>query len=451
MSTTPVRATARPSGAFAAWPLAAPGWRALAGHAGLGALVGGALTIALGAASNDLIVDTASADEPGWLGGALSGVVPGLSGTAFSVALLAMLAGYAVLVWLWDAVSPHLALGALGLGALALMLAPPLLSSDLFGYIGYGRLGALHGLNPYRHGVIAAPHDPALPLIYWQHPTSPYGPLFTLGTYAIAPRSLPVEAWTLKALGGLAWAASVGLVWRAAALIEGPPARPALRAALVLGANPLLLVYGVGGGHNDLIVMALVTGALALAAARRGAATGAALVAAVGVKVTGGLLLPFALAGSRLRGRVAAGAAAAGAALVALTLAAFGVHVFDTIGSIASGSPAFRIDYSGPDLAGRLLGTGVSAGVRAGGAVLVLAVVALGLRAIARGADWLTAAGAAVLALLCSIAALVPWYVAWVLPMAALSRSRALRAGVLVFTAAVVATHLPLLGFAPYE
>ena len=284
-------------------PAAVVRWRAAAAWAGLAAVLGGAMTIALGSAGNDLIVDTASAAEPRWVAGILAGVAPGLSDAAFSVALVSMLLGYLAVVTLADWLSPRVVAVALGLSVLALVLAPVLLSSDLFGYIGYGRLGLLHGLNPYEHGVIAGRPDPVVPLIYWQHPSSPYGPLFTLGSYLPAAHSLPAQVWAYKAVGGLALLCSVWLVWRVGSL----------RAALFVGANPVLLVYGVGGGHNDLIVMALVFAALALLTRRRGAVSGLALAAAVGVKVTGGLALPFVLLGSEQRRRVALGLGVGGA------------------------------------------------------------------------------------------------------------------------------------------
>src|SRR3712207_8552158 len=31
-------------------------------------------------------------------------------------------------------------------------IAPPLISKDVFSYIGYARLGSVHGLNPYENG-----------------------------------------------------------------------------------------------------------------------------------------------------------------------------------------------------------------------------------------------------------------------------------------------------------
>ena len=52
-------------------------------------------------------------------------------------------------------------------------------------------------------------------------------------------------------------------------------------------------------------------------------------------------------------------------------------------------------------------------------------MLALGWRAF-RGADPLACAGWAGVALILTLASVMPWYVLWVLPFAALSRSRAL-------------------------
>jgi alpha-1,6-mannosyltransferase len=402
--------------------------------------------IALGSASNDSIVDTASGDEPGWLAGPLHGLAPGLSDAGFSVALIAMLAGYLAVVALADRLEPRLALAAIAVTVLALTLAPPILSSDIFGYVAYARLGVLHHLDPYTHGPIAAPHDPILGLVYWQHPSTPYGPLFTLGSYALAQASLPLAVWSLKVVAALAFLAALAFTWRAA---QGSGRSP-LRATAIVGGNPLLLVYGVGGGHNDVIVLAAVTAALALLVARRTVAAGAAMVAAVAIKVTAGLALPFALLGARRRGRLALAVGASGVAVAILTLAVFGPHVLDTVGSIATGR-SFEIAYSGPDLLGRLTGTGIDAGVRAVCAAAVVAAALIGLWSVRRGGDWIAAAGWTTLVALVAIPSFVPWYIAWLLPFAALAASRRLASATLVLTAAVVATHLPLLGFGAYQ
>ncbi|MDX6661405.1 MAG: hypothetical protein QOJ55_2227, partial [Solirubrobacteraceae bacterium] len=69
--------------------------------------------------------------------------------------------------------------------------------------------------------------------------------------------------------------------------------------------------------------------------------------------------------------------------------------------------------------------------------------VALGLLVwVRRGADWVTAAGWATLALLVSTAWLLPWYGAWLMPLAGLSDSPWLRRAALAFTAIYLATKI---------
>jgi hypothetical protein len=190
--------------------------------------------------------------------------------------------------------------------------------------------------------------------------------------------------------------------------------------------------------------------ALALLAARREASAGAALVAAAAVKLTGGLLLPFALLGSR-RGttRLVTAVAVTAAVVTALTLAVFGSHVFDTVAAIGTGRQ-FNADYSGPDVLGRLLGTGITTPVRIVCALGGGLVLAASLPTTLRGGDWLAAAGWTAFAAILIVPSFVPWYIAWLLPLSALARSRRLAATTVALTAAVALTHLPLLGFPSY-
>ncbi len=48
-------------------------------------------------------------------------------------------------------------------------------------------MGALHGLDPYMHVAAEAPADAVFPFVGWPFEHSPYGPLFTLASYATAP------------------------------------------------------------------------------------------------------------------------------------------------------------------------------------------------------------------------------------------------------------------------
>ena len=60
-----------------------------------------------------------------------------------------------------------------------LLLGPPLLSQDVFGYTAFARLGALHGLDPYTHVAAQASGDEVFAFVGWPYQHSPYGPLFT--------------------------------------------------------------------------------------------------------------------------------------------------------------------------------------------------------------------------------------------------------------------------------
>ena len=61
------------------------------------------------------------------------------------------------------------------------LVAPPLLSTDLFSYIAYGRLGGTYGVNPYLYGPNVISFDPLYHLVglQWTHTPTAYGPLFT--------------------------------------------------------------------------------------------------------------------------------------------------------------------------------------------------------------------------------------------------------------------------------
>src|SRR5438270_260491 len=73
-----------------------------------------------------------------------------------------------------------------------LLMSPPLQLTDLFNYLGYARLGAVHHLNPYQHGIATILHDPVFRFTTWHHLHSPYGYLFSAITYPIALLPIPV-------------------------------------------------------------------------------------------------------------------------------------------------------------------------------------------------------------------------------------------------------------------
>ena len=71
--------------------------------------------------------------------------------------------------------------------------------------------------------------------------------------------------------------------------------------------------------------------------------------------------------------------------------------------------------------------------------IAFVGVAAVALLLAWRGRDWISAAGWATLALLVATQWLLPWYLVWLLPLAALARDRKLLVGTLAFTALLVA------------
>ena len=80
--------------------------------------------------------------------------------------------------------------------------------------------------------------------------------------------------------------------------------------------------------------------------------------------------------------------------------------------------------------------------------VVTLAALALAGVALWRNRDWLSGAGWATLALLGALVWLTPWYIAWVLPLAAIAGSRRLRQAALAGTVFLLLSFLPALPIA---
>jgi hypothetical protein len=396
--------------------------------------------VAIGAAGSPALVPAARHAYPDWLAGPFSFAGLGLGKTAFGWLLLGMSASYGLVLAGVRALGARAVLVAIVVSHLVFLAAPPLFSADVFGYVAFARLGALHHLDPYGHGAAAMPLDPAFTYIGWHHLTSPYGPLFTVMSYAFVPLGVAGAYWALKALAAACSLAIVALVWRLA------QARgvPRVAAIAFVGLNPLLLVYGVAGAHNDFLVMGVVLAAVLVEAGGRPARGGAALVGAAAMKASAALLLPFMAVGSRLRRRTLAGMAGGLFAAGALAVAVFGVHGAHFVEQVRLQQHQVAT-RSVPNELGRLLGFGgLTGGLRAIALGAFVVAFLLALVRAARG-DWIRPAGWATLALLLSTAWLLPWYVVWLVPLAAISGDRRLEGATLVFCAYVVVTRVSFL------
>ena len=408
-----------------------------------------ALAIAPAADGSNLVLATAGG-SPDWLLGpfrALGGdwTDGALGGPLFYAGLWLALGLWAVVVAHARSLSARTALGVVAGAHLLFLLAPPLLSQDVFSYIAYARLGVEHDLNPYEHAPVDIPGDAVFPYAGSKDATSAYGPLFTLLTYPLAPLGVPAAFWILKVIAAAASLALVAVVWRTAESLGRDP----LPAALFVGLNPLTLVHVVGGAHNEAYVVLLTMLGVLAWARGRAVAAGALATVAAGIKASAGLAVPFLVAAGPRRGALF-GAVGGAVFVAAAAFAGFGADALDALGLLSDNqerSSRWSFPYKTAELLGAVL-----PGDRLDYRDAVRAAYALGFAALAawllwrtwRGADPIRMAGWATLALLVASAWLVPWYALWLLPLAAVAGDRrlAIASGALCAWMLVIAVPL---------
>lgn len=340
------------------------------------------------------------------------------------------------------------------LWAAPLLVAPVVLSSDMFTYLGQGGVAHL-GLDPYLLGPGLALHPgPLLASVprVWRTTPAPYGPAFlalTAVLSGVAPHHMVAAVLGIRALDGVGLVLLAWSLPRLARANGGDPAR-----ATWLGlCSPLVLLAYVLSGHNGALMVGLLAAGLALAAGsdrRQPAAlavcTLAAMVkapAAAGVVVLG---LAWARRGADRRQvgrRLALGAAAVASTAVAVTLACglgwrwlspavlvgtpTTVHTWLTPVSVLATPAAWLLTHLGiASSPAGLLGWARLAG----GAVALVWGALLVWKAPALGTTLAT--GLLLLGVVVASPVVWPWYLAWGLALLATTRagqrSRALAA-----------------------
>jgi hypothetical protein len=426
--------------------------RLRAGSLGIFGLLACGLVVSLAAGHTDALLPESARPMPSWLGGPFSGAGIGLGVVPLIAVLSAMFASYVLAVRAAEQLSPRLVLMTIAALHALVLLAPPLLSTDVFSYQAYGRMGALYGANPYLHGPHAIALDPVYPFIGAKWVTMPtaYGPLFTILSYVLAPLSLAASVLSYKAIAALSSLALVAFVWNSARLRGLDP----VRAAALVGLNPLIVLYAVGGGHNDLLMLALLAAGIYLVSAHRDRAGGWSIVAAAGIKLTAGLVFAFALADggggrSERRRDFLTGAGVAAGAMVVGGLAIFGAGPLHILATLQKGQsegdwhsiPGFISTRLGLVTAGHIVSVFL--------ALVFAAVFVWLLRRVRHGQlDWIAGAGWATATLLLTASALLPWYVAWLMPLAALAGDRRLWSTAIVMSGLVQA--IQVLGYIPH-
>ncbi len=423
---------------------------ALAALCGL-LLVAGAAEIVLDGAAGISPLIPKSPQIAGWL----EGLGERLGYRVFLIALLVSTGAYAGLVVLSRraasgvrAISKRWAIALVAALHVIVFAGPILLSTDVFSYIAYARMGVEHGLDPYTHGPIAIAGDAVSQYVGhdWERVATAYGPLYTLLSYPLALLGVVGALWAMKLEALLASAGTLALVWRCARVRGFDP----VAAILVVGANPLYVIYGLGGAHNDLLMMLAMMAAVSLTvagtpSARREAGAAAWIVAGALIKATVAVLLPFMiLAKRRLAPILGTLAALALGAIVGY--AAFGIHGIDVVAALNRDAAFVSTDSFATEIAHLFGKPGVfPIDHDLLKAALVLILLHLLWRTW-RGYDWVAASGWALLAISVTSTWLLAWYILWPLPLAAVTRDRRLLAATLAVQALFVVHQItPLL------
>ncbi len=450
------------TGTAAPGPAATQAGRASAALAALGLL--GLTYVALAvlwAARGSNVVLATSGGSPGWLLGPFEPLGAafadgGLGGPLFYAGLWVALLAYCVVLAYARSLGTRTIVAAIVAAHVLFLLAPPLLSQDVFSYIAYARLDVVHGLDPYTHSPGDAPGDAVFAYAGSKDFTSVYGPLFTVATFPLAKTGVPFAFWTLKVVAALASLGIVALVWLCARRLDRDPRLP----AMVVGLNPLVLVHVVGGAHNDaLTVLLWMSGVAALLACRAPLAGGLTALSGA-VKVSAAVLGPFMLIGTRRRVALMAGAGAGALLAVTVALVAFGdsaLEAFALLGDNQERTSRWSIPQRTADAVAGITGGSASEIVdytrTVLGLVLIVAVVLLlrtAWRRRAQPGGWIAPAGWATLGVLLATAWLVPWYAIWLLPLAALGADRRLLLASIVLCAYMMVIAVPLEPFSPY-
>ena len=309
------------------------------------------------------------------------------------------------------------------------LAGPLVISRDVYAYWAYGRLAAVHHVNPYTVAPAHFADDPASQAMAegWRSSKSVYGPVFSAASAGLAATGGPSPK---TAAVGYRVAGAVGML-AVTALAAFVAPLPAFAAAFV-GWNPLLAMDFAGGGHNDVWMMAFLLGALALAA-RLPRLAGVSFALAGGLKwvVLGILPLKLMSASRRQALLMTFGFVVTAAAVAGVAFFFFGTAWLTTLGTFAHR----RSDWAIPS---RLEQLGLPRWLALVPLLLMAPVLVRSARA---GRPRL---GLASMLVLVATPWLLPWYATWAVPLAAVEEDRLVWVLALAFSAYILPDGIPL-------
>jgi len=331
----------------------------------------------------------------------------------------------------WERRGRRVDMRAVGLAgvlvAVAAVAVQPRNSADLWSYVMYGRIASIHHASPWTALPASFGHDPFLARVApgWRRTTSIYGPGFEAiaavvtrlaGPSALAARLLMKSVFAIATLG--------------AGTLVARRTRSAAATALVL-LHPVVVVSGIAGGHNDILVGLGVLAAVLYATDDRPVAAGVVAALGTAVKLTGAIaIIAIAAWAWRHRGHAWTGrfvSAACGG--VALLYAPFGASGLSAVGKnkgLLSRASVWQLPrlVTGLDSAHAVVHFGLPGHwtttlITIGTALTGLLVIGVALR-FTRLDTMQPGVVATLAAFLLFAPYILPWYSVWVIPVLAL-------------------------------
>lgn len=152
------------------------------------------------------------------------------------------------------------------------VVTPGLFSHDMMVYAGYSRLVAVYHANPYFVQFSVFPHDPLVSVDEWSNANSLYGPIWMLVCSILGQFVQPTPTSYVIAFRIFALAAHILNTWLVDRTLcaMGHSQRTRTLGMLLYGWNPLVLLESSLNGHNDVFMLTFVLfGILLLARAEQ--------------------------------------------------------------------------------------------------------------------------------------------------------------------------------------
>jgi alpha-1,6-mannosyltransferase len=222
-------------------------------------------------------------------------------GHGYDLAVMVVYLGLGLEVWGWVLLGREVlarranaraVLTTSALWLLPMVVSPPLFTRDVYSYLAQGTM-PLRGFDPYGGGPDVL-SGPVLDNVhwFWQDTPAPYGPLFILiakGIAAVTGENMIAGVLLMR----LAMLVGLGLF---VAALPGLTRHLGGRLPVTLWiavANPVMVIHLVGGPHNDLLLVGLLSLGSLLVLNRKHAAGIAFVTLAMAVKASAGVALPF--------------------------------------------------------------------------------------------------------------------------------------------------------------